>query len=208
MLQKLSYLRKMVKVILLSLKKELRENFYMFHALAAAMFLAVFSVFSFLKQVNDIAEVQSYYCSLDSHRNELFQAGNKLSDNYEYNLSYREVLSLRLGMGTEVVIEGPASFTLEGSNKLKLQYGNIYAVVPSNATGFQVEMQNCSVIDLGTEFGIEKQQAGDANIYLYKGKAQVVVQGSNNKELLDLKPCSAVSVDAEKMITRNIFFSE
>ena len=59
------------------------------------------------------------------------------------------------------------------ANSLKLNRGTLTAVVPPNAIGFTVESPTSKTEDLGTEFGVRVNLAGDSDVEVFKGTVQV-----------------------------------
>ncbi|NBU85805.1 MAG: hypothetical protein EBS13_00495 [Verrucomicrobia bacterium] len=56
--------------------------------------------------------------------------------------------------GSTVILEGPVSFEIKGSNEGSLQRGKLRANVPPVAKGFSVDLPHGRLVDLGTEFGL------------------------------------------------------
>ena len=141
---------------------------------------------------SSIAPPQDVPSSADLKSNEVpspidFVATISDSENCEWeddslNLTYgRELpsgtsLRLKLGLaqltfetGAVVIIEGPSCLVVR-ENAIDLDVGRISATVPSNASGFAVATPNSEVIDLGTEFGINVDEAGDTEVHVFKGE--------------------------------------
>ncbi|MBN2063779.1 MAG: FecR domain-containing protein [Sedimentisphaerales bacterium] len=76
--------------------------------------------------------------------------------------------------GAEVVIEGPASFSLQSPEQMKLFHGRLSSLVPAQAAGFRVDTPNMTVADLGTEFTLEVDLDGTGVVNLYTGSALVM----------------------------------
>ena len=47
------------------------------------------------------------------------------------------------------------------------------AIVPEQATGFQISAQQLEVIDLGTEFGMNVSSTGEIEVVVYEGKVEL-----------------------------------
>jgi hypothetical protein len=105
------------------------------------------------------------------------------------------------------VIQGPAQFSLEDYEKMKLAYGKLYAAAPSQAIGFRVNTPSCGVIDLGTEFGVNVTDQGETSVHLFKGKAAVAAssQGQAQSQILLQHEATSVNVYGE---IQTILFQE
>jgi hypothetical protein len=71
--------------------------------------------------------------------------------------------------GLRVVVQGPATFTIEGPGVLSLTSGRLTASVPKAARGFTVETPFARAVDLGTEFGVSVSPMGDTDIQTFQG---------------------------------------
>lgn len=83
------------------------------------------------------------------------------------------VAEILLADGATVVLEGPANFNLETRNRGYLHRGKLVAIVPPRAIGFTVETDTATVVDLGTEFGIEVSKAGTTDVQVLQGSVDV-----------------------------------
>jgi ferric-dicitrate binding protein FerR (iron transport regulator) len=83
-------------------------------------------------------------------------------------------INIQFYCGSRILIEGPAEFKLPDTNKLVLRNGRIYVKVPLQATGFIVDTPNARIVDLGTEFGIEVDKAGNSDVQMFKGMATLI----------------------------------
>ena len=82
--------------------------------------------------------------------------------------------------GAEVIIEGPAKIALLSEAKMFIQSGKVTANVPVRAIGFTISTPASSVVDLGTEFGIEVSADGSSELHIFKGKASLLVGKSGS----------------------------
>lgn len=75
--------------------------------------------------------------------------------------------------GVKVTLEAPCEIELsEHENVLRLVSGQLYAVVPSPATGFAVQTPTAHIIDIGTEFGVEVREDMATRLQVYSGEVQ------------------------------------
>jgi hypothetical protein len=99
------------------------------------------------------------------------------------------LVSVAMPSGAEFVIEGPASVVVRGPNRIQLDEGRLYAVVPSHATGFTVDSKTVSLVDLGTEFGVDVSPGGQLEAYVFLGRVRAE------------SPEGAATLEAGRMIT-------
>lgn len=82
--------------------------------------------------------------------------------------------ALHFGDGTQVIVEGPARFTVESIDRMRLSAGKLTAVMTPNAKGFVVETPSSAITDLGTEFGVRVDAAnGVTEVDVFKGSVRV-----------------------------------
>ncbi len=74
--------------------------------------------------------------------------------------------------GARVVVEGPALFALENSGRANLAIGRVVAYVPRAARGFTIVSPSVTVVDLGTEFGLDIDAAGSAEVQVFQGRVE------------------------------------
>jgi hypothetical protein len=82
-------------------------------------------------------------------------------------------IELELNAGTKLVVEGPAEWSVDGENRISLRTGKLIARVPQHAIGFTVETPTTTIVDLGTEFGVEVGEHGATEVQVLKGKIDV-----------------------------------
>ncbi len=110
------------------------------------------------------------------------EIGGRLWDNEGIRCLQKGMIKIVFNYRAEVIIEGPAEFELESSEKIHLYSGRLYATVPKGATGFIVQTPYSTVIDLGTEFGVEVDIDGSTDVHMLKGKASLIPGKTGNKE--------------------------
>ena len=81
--------------------------------------------------------------------------------------------------GASVVCEGPTQFELLSPRGGFLHRGKLTARVPKRAAGFTVHTPTAKVIDLGTEFGVEVDDRGTAEVHVFQGR--VVAEWASKK---------------------------
>jgi catechol 2,3-dioxygenase-like lactoylglutathione lyase family enzyme len=103
------------------------------------------------------------------------------------------VLELETGRGAQIVIEAPASFRFESSQRLRLTKGRIAAEVPPRAKGFTVVTPSGEAIDLGTRFAVDVPASGAAEVHVFSGE---VVARATAKTPTSLRDGEAFSLAA------------
>lgn len=89
-------------------------------------------------------------------------------------------VALKFDDGAEVLVEGPAEFTPLSAEKMLLHRGKVYAHVPNKSIGFTIDTPDSSVVDLGTDFGVEILSDGSNEIHVFEGKVNLIA-GSNTQ---------------------------
>ncbi|HOK66416.1 MAG TPA: FecR domain-containing protein [Anaerohalosphaeraceae bacterium] len=80
--------------------------------------------------------------------------------------------------GTTLVVEGPSLLVLESGSQIFLQEGKVVAKMEGGKEGFVVRSPSASVVDYGTEFGVQVHPTGHTETYVYEG--QVEIRDSSN----------------------------
>jgi hypothetical protein len=85
------------------------------------------------------------------------------------------VVELEFDVGVRAVVQGPAKLDLVAADKVYLRAGKISAeILKPEARGFEVQTPKGSIVDLGTEFGVDVTPSEDVQVHVFKG--EVVVQ--------------------------------
>lgn len=71
--------------------------------------------------------------------------------------------------GNRVIVEGPATFRFTSAQELRLNYGRVLAMVPPEGKGFTVVTPAGKIVDYGTEFGVDVDADGSAEVQVYLG---------------------------------------
>lgn len=93
-----------------------------------------------------------------------------------------------------VTIEGPAEFEIVSEDRVKLQYGRLYSIVPQEALGFSVATPSAMVIDLGTQFGVQVDFQGDTELHVTQGKTTLVAGKNTDKVSFEVSEGSAQKI--------------
>lgn len=106
---------------------------------------------------------------------------------------------IRFDSGACVILEGPAQVELLSSSSMYVREGKIVATVGREAIGFVVNTPQGKILDLGTEFGIQVEPAGKAQIHVFQG--EVVLYPMDDKKYLNVSQGSAKSLDHTGRVT-------
>lgn len=82
----------------------------------------------------------------------------------------RGLVQLTLKSGARVVVEGPARFRVASPEKIELTFGKLTAHVPAPAVTFTVQTPQATLVDLGTEFGVDVGGSGTTYLQVFQGK--------------------------------------
>jgi hypothetical protein len=84
--------------------------------------------------------------------------------------------------GSKVILQGPAAYVVESPNGGYLSVGKLTGeVTTETARGFAVRTPTAVVTDLGTEFGVEVDEAGRTTSHVFRGKVNVQATGNDGK---------------------------
>lgn len=117
--------------------------------------------------------------------------GTRLVTGATHSLLGGGLVKLIFDNNAMVTIEGPAEFEIISEDRVKLQYGRLYSIVPQEALGFSVATPNAMVIDLGTQFGVQVDFQGNTELHVTQGKTTVVAGKNKNKASLEVNEGSA-----------------
>ncbi len=80
--------------------------------------------------------------------------------------------------GARVVLEGPATYHIDGANGGDLRLGKLVARVDTpESHGFAVAIPGARIVDLGTEFGAEVSADGGSQVAVLSGEVELVGEG-------------------------------
>ena len=86
--------------------------------------------------------------------------------------------------GVRIVLEGPCNYIVEGRRAGRLQRGKLVAqIVQQSVRSFTINTPTARVEDLGTEFGVEVQEDGDAEVIVLSGEVEVVDQAERRERI-------------------------
>jgi hypothetical protein len=86
--------------------------------------------------------------------------------------------------GARLVVEAPADVRFESADTLKIIRGKVAADVPPTAKGFTVVTPSGKAVDLGTRFGVDVPESGDAELHVFQGEVIAEVHGARSRQSL------------------------
>lgn len=115
------------------------------------------------------------------------------------------VLRLKSGLaqiefyqGARVTLEGPADFELVSVSEARCTSGKLSAHVPPQAKGFRIQTPKGTVVDLGTDFGLDLNSP-EAQVHVFKGEVELHSEGAKMQPLKEGE--AALLSDAARLLT-------
>ncbi len=102
--------------------------------------------------------------------------------------------------GAQIVLHGPATYHVQGSNGGELHLGKLVATADTEESqGFAVAIPGARIVDLGTEFGVEVPVIGAAEVAVFHGKVELTATGSRSgsPQAIRLTANQAAIIDAQ-----------
>lgn len=96
------------------------------------------------------------------------------------------ITELTYHSGAKLTIEAPAFFSLVDRKTVNLFEGKLSAHVPEDAIGFTVNTTRASVVDLGTDFGVDVVDQ-EAEVHVFTGEVRVDLRSENGRNPRPLK---------------------
>ncbi|EMI15854.1 FecR protein [Rhodopirellula maiorica SM1] len=117
--------------------------------------------------------------------------GESLKSNHEYALT-SGMIELQFPSGAEVILDAPAAIEIASLDRLIVRQGSCSVHAPPGAEGFQVITPKTEVTDLGTRFSVDVDEAGDTEVQVVEGAAEVLRrdQSAAEKVLLTQRQAS------------------
>lgn len=106
--------------------------------------------------------------------NAVWEEGEELAE--LTRLDVGQAIALRSGQvemsfdaGVEVVVNGPAHFEVRSAESAYSSRGAISVRVGPDGDGFTIDTPSTRVIDIGTEFGVAVNEAGETEVAVFRG---------------------------------------
>ena len=85
------------------------------------------------------------------------------------------LMEITYDTGAKVILQGPTTYAVESRNGGFLSIGKLTGKVEvEKAKGFAVRTPTATVTDLGTEFGVEVNKAGQTTTHVFRGKVKLL----------------------------------
>ena len=156
-------------------------------SLAALVFFVVFARYAPVRGSEFVATISDSIEAQWADVNESLGRGARLTKTSGPWLLRKGVVKLMFDNHTEVLLEGPAEFQITAEDRMRVNYGRLYAIVPRSALGFSVITPNSTIIDLGTEFGVLAGFDGGTELHVIKGETALVAGQHNEKSSVLVK---------------------
>lgn len=75
--------------------------------------------------------------------------------------------------GVQLLLQGPARLRVVSERSVELEHGRLTALVSQRGRGFTVETRAASIVDLGTEFGVEVDAKNNLQVAVFAGAVRV-----------------------------------
>ncbi len=92
------------------------------------------------------------------------------------------LIEIQFVKGTKVLVEGPATFIARDRNQGYLSRGKLVAQVPRRANGFKLQTPQATIVDLGTEFGVEVDESGKTDVHVFQGNVLAELNGAETAD--------------------------
>jgi hypothetical protein len=99
--------------------------------------------------------------------------------------------------GAKVTIAAPAKLSVLDRNSIGLDEGTIRAVIPRQASGFQIKTSIGRFVDLGTEFTLQLVGASSCRLMVFRGLVELQPAVGARGGVLRVPQGRAVSYDAD-----------
>ncbi len=108
-------------------------------------------------------------------------------------------LTLVFFNGVSLTVEGPADVEVQAADRVFCHHGKLRARVPRGAEGFTVLAAGYEVVDLGTEFALNREPGGKSRVMVFEGEAAVLLLGKEGRSVGStlLERQRSVEVDAD-----------
>ena len=173
-------------------------------SLAAMVLFAVFAHYAPLRTPEQVATLVDSIDTQWADMGDPLTHGSRLTTTYGPYLLRKGAAKLVFDNQTEVLVEGPAEFLITAENRIRINYGRLYAVVPTPALGFSVVTSNSTIIDLGTEFGVIAGFDGSTELHVLKGETALVAGQHENKASVLVKQGTAKQIYGASSLVSDI----
>lgn len=109
------------------------------------------------------------------------------------------LLEITYETGAKVILQGPVTYAVASANSGFLSSGKLVGkMTTEKAKGFAVGTPTATVVDLGTEFGVEVDDQGGTRSHVFAGTVRVMLTGTDSasqSQTMDLHANDSVSIE-------------
>ncbi len=98
-----------------------------------------------------------------------------------------------MNSGAEVSVRGPSKFRVLDAKAIQLEFGDVTIHAPDSAVGFRVLTPTGDIVDLGTEFNVSVDNAGETEVHVSQGV--VVAKSVSNGSVVPILRGEAGRID-------------
>lgn len=169
-------------------------------SLAALFFLIVLAHYTPVNPYPEVATLSDTLHAQWAESDASLKPGFRLTAKSKSMMLRNGIAKFVFDNNTRVVIEAPAEFEIMDSDHIKIKYGRMYATVPPEAIGFIITTPNSTIIDLGTEFGVQTDPYGCTELHVIKGKTALVAGGNNRITSLQISQGFAKTISRSSQV--------
>ena len=108
------------------------------------------------------------------------------------------LMEITYDTGAKVILQGPLTYDVESRNGGFMSFGKLTGKVSNEtAKGFMVRTPTATVIDLGTEFGVEVSKGGNTKSHVFRGVVEVQPVTASGKSGQAMRLTANESVQVE-----------
>ncbi len=115
---------------------------------------------------------------------------------------------IECGTGAVLVAEGPFKAEILSDSAVRLDHGKLRINVPPQATGFTLYTPELKIIDIGTDFAVQREADGPGEIHVFEGEIEIVPEGGKRNEAQRLTAGEARTFDflhsGHRLVTRPV----
>lgn len=141
-------------------------------------------------------------------KGDVLQAGDRLYVNQEIKF-LTGTARIRFDNNADVLVQGPVSLRIKGTDLLYLEEGKLTAFIPPSAKGFTVLTPVAEVVDYGTEFGVTVDKSGKTETSVFKGEVDLRAAADEGKyQQIRITAGLSRSVDQDMNLTGEVAVDE
>jgi len=83
------------------------------------------------------------------------------------------IVQIELEGGAKIVVEAPATLELLSADSARLEWGKLVGRVPRSEVQLTIQTPQATIVDLGTEFGVEVNRQQVTHLHVFEGRVAV-----------------------------------